>query len=134
MQLSNILNVKTHTVTAKFILYVILKCTEYENKNTILMSQTYIAKLCSTTPKTVNRELKYLQDEGYITYKRSQLETEFYATTTTEITLTDKSIAILNAEAEETTIRKQRKLSEATKAKISASMKAYWAKIPYKAE
>ena len=98
MILSNLISVETHTSTAKFILFAILERADYEKKNTILISQTYLSKLCSTTPKTVNRELKYLQDEGYITYKRAL----FNNITTTEITLTDKSIAILNAEASKT--------------------------------
>lgn len=91
MILSNLISVETHTSTAKFILYAILERADYEKKNTILISQTYLSKLCSTTPKTVNRELKYLQDEGYITYKRAL----FNNITTTEITLTEKSIALL---------------------------------------
>lgn len=95
MILSNIINVETHTATAKFILYAIFERAEYEKRNTILMTQVYIAKLCSCTKQGVNKELKYLQDEGYITYKRAL----FNNLTTTEITLTDKSIAILNAEA-----------------------------------
>lgn len=91
MILSNLISVETHTSTAKFILYAILERADYEKKNTILISQTYLSKLCSTTPKTVNRELKYLQDEGYITYKRAL----FNNITTTEITLTEKSIVLL---------------------------------------
>lgn len=131
--------------------FILDKC-KLENTNVIKIEQTRIAKETLYSRQTVSTELKYLQDEGYITYKRSLLETEFYATTTTEITLTDKSIAILNADALETEnkpikteaiqpqaetekpMRTQRKLSAETKAKISASMKAYWAKIPYEAE
>lgn len=131
--------------------FILDKC-KLENTNVIKIEQTRIAKETLYSRQTVSTELKYLQDEGYITYKRSLLEMEFYATTTTEITLTDKSIAILNADALETEnkpikteaiqpqaetekpMRTQRKLSAETKAKISASMKAYWAKIPYEAE
>ena len=94
MILSNIINVETHTATAKFILFAILERAEYEKKNTILMTQVYIAKLCSCTKQGVNKELKYLQEQGYITYKRAL----FKNLTTTEITLTEKSIAILNAD------------------------------------
>lgn len=88
---SNLINVHTHTTTAKFILYVILERAEYEKKNTFLISQTYIAKICDTSNKTVNRELKYLQEEGYITYKKAL----YNNLTTTEITLTDKSIQLI---------------------------------------
>ena len=105
MILSNIINVETHTATAKFILYAIFERAEYEKRNTILMTQVYIAKLCSCTKQGVNKELKYLQDEGYITYKRAL----FNNLTTTEITLTDKSIAILNAEASKTSNKSQNK-------------------------
>lgn len=109
MILSNLISVETHTSTAKFILYAIFERADYEKKNTILISQTYLSKLCSTTPKTVNRELKYLQDEGYITYKRAL----FNNITTTEITLTEKSIAILNAEASKAINKPQNKTIKA---------------------
>lgn len=105
MILSNIINVETHTATAKFILFAILERAEYEKRNTILMTQVYIAKLCSCTKQGVNKELKYLQEQGYITYKRSL----YNNLTTTEITLTDKSIAILNAEASKTSNKPQNK-------------------------
>ena len=94
MILSNLISVETHTSTAKFILFAILERAEYEKRNTILMTQVYIAKLCSCTKQGVNKELKYLQEQGYITYKRAL----FKNLTTTEITLTEKSIAILNAD------------------------------------
>lgn len=92
MILSNIINVETHTATAKFILFAILERAEYEKRNTILMTQVYIAKLCSCTKQGVNKELKYLQENGYITYKRSL----YNNLTTTEITLTEKSIALIS--------------------------------------
>lgn len=105
MILNNIINIETHTATAKFILYAIFERAEYEQRLTILMSQTYLSKLCSTTPKTINRELKHLKDEGYITYKRAL----YNNLTTTEITLTEKSIAILNAETSKAQNKPQNK-------------------------
>ena len=105
MILSNLISVETHTSTAKFILFAILERAEYEKRNTILMTQVYIAKLCSCTKQGVNKELKYLQEQGYITYKRAL----FNNLTTTEITLTEKSIAILNAEASKTSNKPQNK-------------------------
>lgn len=121
MILSNLISVETHTSTAKFILYAILERADYEKKNTILISQTYLSKLCSTTPKTVNRELKYLQDEGYITYKRAL----FNNITTTEITLTEKSIALLPSPQEaqnkpqNKTIKTEETQPQAEDAKVS---------------
>lgn len=108
MILSNLISVETHTSTAKFILYAIFERADYEKKNTILISQTYLSKLCSTTPKTVNRELKYLQEQGYITYKRAL----FNNITTTEITLTEKSIALISR-PQETQIKPQNKTIKA---------------------
>lgn len=105
MILSNLISVETHTSTAKFILYAIFERAEYEKKNTILISQTYLSKLCSTSQKTINRELKYLQEQGYLTYKRAL----YNNLTSTEITLTDKSITILNAEASKTSNKPQNK-------------------------
>lgn len=144
------LNLNRHST--RIIFKFILETCKLENSNVIKIEQTRIARETLYSRQTVAKGLKFLKENGYITYKRSLLETEFYATTTTEITLTDKSIAILNADFLETEnkpvkteasqpqaetekpMRKQRKLSEETKAKIAASMKAYWAKIPYEAE
>lgn len=140
------LNLNRHST--RIIFKFILEAAKLENSNVIKIEQTRIARETLYSCKTVSKGLKYLQENGYITYKRSILQTVIYSTTTTEITLTDKSIAILNAEASkpqnkpqnktikaeaEKPMRKQRKLSEETKAKIAASMKAYWAKIPYEA-
>lgn len=141
------LNLNRHSTRIIFN-FILDKC-KLENTNVIKIEQTRIAKETLYSRQTVSTELKYLQDEGYITYKRSLLETEFYATTTTEITLTDKSIAILNAEASKAinnTIktedtqpqaeaektpqaaapRKQKKLSQEHRLKLSNAMKAYW--------
>lgn len=118
MILSNLISVETHTSTAEFILYAIFERAEYEKKNTILISQTYLSKLCSTSQKTINRELKYLQEQGYLTYKRAL----YNNLTTTEITLTDKSIAILNAEAakpQNKTIKTEETQPQAEDAKAS---------------
>lgn len=118
MILSNLISVETHTSTEKFILYAIFERAEYEKKNTILISQTYLSKLCSTSQKTINRELKYLQEQGYLTYKRAL----YNNLTTTEITLTDKSIAILNAEAakpQNKTIKTEETQPQAEDAKAS---------------
>ena len=139
------LNLNRHST--RIIFKFIFETCKLENSNVIKIEQTYIAQETLYSRQTVSTELKYLKEQGYITYKRSL----YNNLTTTEITLTDKSIAILNADFLETEnkpvkteasqpqaetekpMRKQRKLSEETKAKIAASMKAYWAKIPYEA-
>lgn len=92
MILSNIINVNTRTATAKFILYAILERAEYVKSNTFFITQTYIAKLCATSTKTVARELQYLQEQGYITYNKAL----YNNLTTTQITLTEKSIALIS--------------------------------------
>lgn len=94
MILSNIINVNTRTATAKFILYAILERAEYVKSNTFFITQTYIAKLCATSTKTVKRELQYLQEEGYITYNKAL----YNNLTTTQITLTEKSIALISTQ------------------------------------
>lgn len=92
MILNNIINVNTRTATAKFILYAILERAEYVKSNTFFITQTYIAKLCATSTKTVKRELQYLQEQGYITYNKAL----YNNLTTTQITLTEKSIALIS--------------------------------------
>lgn len=108
MILNNLISVETHTATAKFILYAILERAAFEKRNTILMTQVYIAKLCSCTKQGVNKELKYLQEQGYITYKRAL----YNNLTTTEITLTEKSIALIS-NPQETQIKPQNKTIKA---------------------
>lgn len=80
----------THCVLS----FILQRC-RFENSNVVKIEQTYIAQETLYSRQTVSTELKYLQEEGYITYKRAL----FNNLTTTEITLTEKSIAILNAEA-----------------------------------
>lgn len=92
MILHNLINEKLHSATAKLILYVILEKAEFEKKNTIKIEQTYLAELCCTSTKTVNRELKYLEEENYLTYCRST----YNNLTTTQITLTEKSVSLIN--------------------------------------
>ena len=92
MILHNLINEKLHSATAKLILYAILEKAEFENKNTIKIEQTYLAELCNTSAKTVNRELKYLEEENYLTFQRST----YNNLTTTQITLTEKSVSLIN--------------------------------------
>lgn len=101
------LNLNRHST--RIIFKIILETCKLENSNVIKIEQTRIARETLYSRQTVAKGLKYLKENGYITYKRSLLETEFYATTTTEITLTDKSIAILNAEASKTSNKPQNK-------------------------
>ena len=153
------LNLNRHST--RFIFKFILDKCKSENSNVIKIEQTRIARETMYSCKTVAKGLKYLQEQGYITYKRALLETEFYATTTTEIALTEKSIAILNAEAskpqnkpQNKTIKaeprqpqaeaektpqtaaptKQRKLSEEHRLKLSKAMKAYWQRYQNKVD
>ena len=90
----------THCVLS----FILQRC-NYEKKNVIKIEQTYIAQETLYSRQTVSTELKYLQEQGYITYKRAL----FNNLTTTEITLTEKSIAILNAEASKTSNKPQNK-------------------------
>lgn len=92
MILHNLINEHLHSATSKLILYVILEKAEFEKKNTIKIEQTYLAELCCTSTKTVNRELKYLEEENYLTYCRST----YNNLTTTQITLTEKSVSLIN--------------------------------------
>ena len=80
----------THCVLS----FILQRC-RFENSNVVKIEQTYIAQETLYSRQTVSTELKYLQEQDYITYKRSL----YNNLTTTEITLTDKSITILNAEA-----------------------------------
>lgn len=90
----------THCVLS----FILQRC-RFENSNVVKIEQTYIAQETLYSRQTVSTELKYLQEEGYITYKRAL----FNNLTTTEITLTDKSITILNAEASKTSNKPQNK-------------------------
>lgn len=92
MILHNLINEKLHSATAKLILYAILEKADFEKKNLIKIEQTYLAELCCTSTKTVNRELKYLQEENYLTFQRSN----YNNLTTTQITLTEKSVSLIN--------------------------------------
>ena len=108
MILHNLINEKLHSATAKLILYAILEKAEFEKKNTIKIEQTYLAELCCTSTKTVNRDLKYLQEENYLTFQRST----YNNLTTTEIILTEKSINLININ---TSTEKQNKAQISTK-------------------
>lgn len=90
----------THCVLS----FILQRC-KFENKNIVKIEQTYIAQETLYSRQTVSTELKYLQEQGYITYKRAL----FNNLTTTEITLTEKSIAILNAEASKAINKPQNK-------------------------
>lgn len=90
----------THCVLS----FILQRC-KFENSNIVKIEQTYIAQETLYSRQTVSTELKYLQEQGYITYKRAL----FNNLTTTEITLTEKSIAILNAEASKTSNKPQNK-------------------------
>ena len=108
MILHNLINEHLHSATSKLILYVILEKAEFEKKNTIKIEQTYLAELCCTSTKTVNRDLKYLQEENYLTFQRST----YNNLTTTEIILTEKSINLININ---TSTEKQNKAQISTK-------------------
>lgn len=108
MILHNLINEKLHSATAKLILYAILEKAEFEKKNTIKIEQTYLAELCCTSTKTVNRDLKYLQEENYLTFQRST----YNNLTTTQITLTEKSVNLINGN---TSTEKQNKAQISTK-------------------
>lgn len=92
MILHSLINEKLHCATAKLILYAILEKAEFIKNNSIKIEQTYLAELCNTSTKTINRELKYLQEENYLTFQRSN----YNNLTTTEITLTEKSVSLIN--------------------------------------
>lgn len=94
----------THCVLS----FILQRC-KFENSNIVKIEQTYIAQETLYSRQTVSTELKYLQEQGYITYKRAL----FNNLTTTEITLTDKSIAILNAEASKPQNKPQNKTIKA---------------------
>lgn len=108
MILHNLINEHLHSATSKLILYAILEKAEFEKKNTIKIEQTYLAELCCTSTKTVNRDLKYLQEENYLTFQRST----YNNLTTTEIILTEKSINLINGN---TSTEKQNKAQISTK-------------------
>lgn len=126
MILHNLINEKLHSATAKLILYAILEKAEFEKKNTIKIEQTYLAELCNTSAKTVNRDLKYLQEENYLTFKRST----YNNLTTTQITLTEKSVNLINCN---TSTEKQNKAQISTKTNQSNKDIAKEKKIAEKA-
>lgn len=92
MILHNLINEKLHSATSKLILYAILEKADFEKKTAIKIEQTYLSELCNTSTKTVNRELKYLEEENYLTFQRST----YNNLTTTQITLTEKSVNLIN--------------------------------------
>lgn len=112
MILHNLINEHLHSATSKLILYAILEKAEYEKKTAIKMEQTYISELCCCTKQTVCNELKYLANEGYITYQRSIFQTNGKKLTTTQITLTEKSVNLININ---TSTEKQNKAQISTK-------------------
>lgn len=67
-----------------------------------------MAELCCTSTKTVNRELKYLEEENYLTFQRST----YNNLTTTQIILTEKSVNLINGN---TSTEKQNKAQISTK-------------------
>lgn len=89
----------THCVLS----FILQRC-KFENKNIVKIEQTYIAQETLYSRQTVSTELKYLQEQGYITYKRAL----FNNLKTTEITLTEKSIALISR-PQETQIKPQNK-------------------------
>lgn len=127
MILFNLINEKLHSATSKLILYAVLEKAEFEKKNTIKIEQTYLAELCNTTSKTVNRELKYLQEENYLTFQRST----YNNLTTTEIILTEKAISLININ---TKTEKQNKAQISTKTNPINKDIVKEKKMPKKAE
>ena len=93
----------THCVLS----FILQRC-KFENKNIVKIEQTYIAQETLYSRQTVSTELKYLQEQGYITYKRAL----FNNLTTTEITLTEKSIANLNDEGSKALNKPQNKTTK----------------------
>lgn len=91
-KLKDLKSEKLKRSTSRIILYAILDKASFENKSSVKIGQTYLSENYCISTKTVGKELKYLQDEGYLTYKRAL----YNNLTTTEITLTDKSIALIS--------------------------------------
>lgn len=86
--------------TTKFVLYTILKRAFFENKNKIQMTYSYIARQTELSRSTVLREIEFLINSEYIKSERGLFKSQENVNRIThEITLTDKSISILNAEA-----------------------------------
>lgn len=92
-RLKDLKSVPLKRSTSRIILYAILEKAYLDKNNIVQISQTYLADNYCVSRQSVAKELNYLQEEGYITYKRAL----YNNLTTTEITLTDDSIAILNA-------------------------------------
>lgn len=91
-KLKDLKSEKLKRSTSRIILYAILDKASFENKSSVKIGQTYLSENYCISTKTVGKELKYLQDEGYLTYKRAL----YNNLTTTEITLTEKSIALIS--------------------------------------
>lgn len=73
--------------------------------------QTYIAKHLGLTRMTVGRALKWLKEEGYITYKRDKYKEAI----TTKFTLTEKALKVkkeIEKEENEQTEQQQEKKEE----------------------
>ena len=97
-------NLNFNRRSTHYIFLFILERCNYEKKDVIKIEQTYIAKETLYNRKTVAKELKFLQEQGYITYKRAL----YNNLTTTQITLTEKSIALISR-PQETQIKPQNK-------------------------
>lgn len=91
-KLKDLKSEKLKRSTSRIILYAILDKASFENKSSVKIGQTYLSENYCISTKTVGKELKYLQEQGYITYKRAL----YNNLTTTEITLTEKSIALIS--------------------------------------
>lgn len=91
-KLKDLKSEKLKRSTSRIILYAILDKASFENKSSVKIGQTYLSENYCISTKTVGKELKYLQEQGYITYKRSL----YNNLTTTEIILTEKSIALIS--------------------------------------
>lgn len=95
-RLKDLKNEKLKRSTSRIILYAILEKAYIEQLDTIQVTQTYLADNYCISRQSVQKELQYLKDEGYIDYKRSTIKINNKTYITTEIKLTDKSLQIVN--------------------------------------
>lgn len=104
-----VINTKLFEISPNLVIAHIFNMLLYSQTKTY--QQTYIANHLGITRMTVGRALKWLKEEGYITYKRDKYKEAI----TTKFTLTEKALKVkkeIEKEENEQTEQQQEKKEE----------------------
>lgn len=104
-----VINTKLFEISPNLVIAHIFNMLLYTQTKTY--QQTYIANHLGITRMTVGRALKWLKEEGYITYKRDKYKEAI----TTKFTLTEKALKVkkeIEKEENEQTEQQQEKKEE----------------------